>query len=423
MGRCSQAFVRLAMAALGYAGPAALGQTTPSEYRLGDFAEMLYHPVGSQRLTIIGDSINTTATQGRMLAGYRDAWHIPWNGWVVHADNGASDLGYMNAQNVASPGFTFVWNPGDSFMGGQAKVNPVRTREINYARPPWPGMLMSDAMLVSSQTAKFPSGDVFSSGHVTARVLFYTDFNIMGDAMVRGMRGSTVVTPEKLYRAARPLGHIQGFDIDLGTQAGSPRVQVYDSTTTAARGKAWDYFRLTLMGVLYRGGSEDGVQGSFIAHGGWRTVDHAGTWEFTDTALREYYQQIGAPTHLILWLGQNQTIVESNELSHGVGTTFKADLTAVMARHNAVIASLGAPPPRWLLVSQYKTKYPALVHQTIARSMYELSQADATVSFLNLYELAGGEAFDNAAYTTDGVHPNSAGSLYLAMVMDAAMRR
>lgn len=425
MNRRASAFVRAAaISACAISCSHASAGTTPLDHRLGEFAQQLYHPIGSKRLTVIGDSINVTASQHRMSAGYRDAWHVPWNGWVVHADSGAADIGYLNAQNVVDPGYTFVWDPGDGFGGGQSKINPVRTREINYSKAPYPGMLMSDGMLLSSATSRFPAGDWFTNYHVTARILFYTDTNIMTDVMVRGMRGSTVVTNNLRFRAQAPLGRIQGFDVDLGASGGSPRIQIYDSSLTSNRGKTWDYFRLTLMGVRYLSDQiVDGVQASFIAQGGWRTVDHVVESNFTDAALRSYYGQIGAPTHLILWLGQNQAAAEATELVQGVNTSFKANLRAVIARHNAAVTALGMPLPRWLLVSQYKTGYSQEVHELMAQTMYEVSQSDPMVSFLNLYEMAGAQSFDSATYTSDGIHPNYAGSFYLASLMDGAMRR
>lgn len=400
----------------------AWGRQTPDSHRLAEFSQQLYVPVGSKRLTVVGDSINATNTPNRMSAGYRDAWRIRWNGWVVHADSGAADIGYQNAQNLRQGDYSTVWDPGERFTGGQLRINPVRTREINYAVAPWPGMMVSDAMLMSAATARFPAGDFFVTGRVRARAILFQDHNVMPALVLRGMRGSQVVGPDVTFKASGPMGRIAWHDLDLGEVAGAPRVQAFATVAPRLPGYVWDFWRFVFMGVLYRAeGVTDGVQMSFISHGGWRTTDHAGQHRFTDQALREYYTAIGPPTHLILWLGQNQTTIEANQLFAGDNTAYKANLRAVIDRHDSVIAQLGQNRPRWLLISPYKTGYDQHVHERMAQTMHELSIEDDRVSFLNLYALAGGEAFDTSAYTTDGIHPSAAGSLHLATIMDQAM--
>jgi len=93
-----------------------------------------------------------------------------------------------------------------------------------------------------------------------------------------------------------------------------------------------------------------------------------------------------------------------------------------MDRHNAAIADLGSPAPRWLLISQYKTGYPESYHQLMAQAQYDLAKSDTNVCTLNLYLLAGGENFNHAAYLTDGVHPSALGVAYLSKLMNAAMQ-
>ncbi len=406
---------------LGWIASVGAGSPPPDHFRLAEFSEGLYRPVGSQRLTVVGDSINATSTTGRMIAGYRDSLQVKWNGWVVHADSGASDIGYLNGQNLKSWDFSIVYSPGNSLPGGQFAVAPVRTRETVYRARPAPGSLVHDCMMLSSATAKFPAGDFFSTGHVTARVLLYQDLDLLRQFMIRGMRGNTKVGQAYRYTSnGRPEGIVYR-DIDLGTSPGSPRVQMYNTPVPSWVPGQW-WWSIATPGVLFRNSLEDGVQMSFISMGGYRTVDHSMVWHYTDKALGEYFEAIGAPTHLMLWLGQNQTAQESNDLLGGHCTVFKQDLKQVMDRYNAVIAARGFPAPRWLLVSQYKTGYSAQIHELLAEAEYELAQENANVSFLNLYALAGGTAFDSAQYTTDGIHPNADGSRFLAARMDTAMR-
>lgn len=399
---------------------AIFAQITPLENKLDQFAQHLYYPVGSKRLTVIGDSINATNTPNRMSAGYRDALHIRWNGWVVHADNGATDMGYMNAQNLKGFDFSTVWDPGEAFSGGQQRISPVRTRETVYLGLPTNGMLMSDAMLVS--TSRFPAGDFFTSRPITARLITYQGPGVAQDFMLRGYRGSTLVRENVLYHRSWAPPQITSFDLDLGVVSGLPRVQIYESIAGVTPLNRWEPWRWIALGIRYRSDLVDGVQMSFISHGGWRTVDHLSQAKFTDIALREYYRQIGAPSHLIVWLGQNQTNEEANQLVADVNTAYKANLRAVIDRHTQACIALNAPAPRVLLISQFKTGYDQPVHELMAQTMFEISQEDSLVSFFNLYQAAGGESFPVATYTTDGIHPNYDGSLFLAQLIDTAMQ-
>ncbi|MCC6425254.1 MAG: SGNH/GDSL hydrolase family protein [Phycisphaerales bacterium] len=399
------------------------GQPPPLSHKLAEFAQHLYHPIGPKRLTIVGDSINATQSPNRMIAGYRDAWNISWNGWLVHADSGAADIGYMSAVGVTETDFSVVFNPGNSLYGGQILFSPVRTRETGYAKPPKPARHLADCMMLSTQTSRFPAGDYFSSGHVTARMLIYQDTNMLHTFNIHPMRESSFVGPPVYYMSWGPMNRLVWRDVDLGVGVGSPRVQVY--TTPAGKAtftNAMDFTHMALCGVLYRNDIANGVQMSFISIGGSRTVDHALQLKYSDKALGEFFTATGAPTHLVLWLGQNQTAAEANQMLAGSCSIFKSNLRAIIDRYNTVIQQSGAPAPRWLLVAQYKTGYSPAIHQMIAQAQFELSLEDPLISFLNLYTLAGAESFDSASYTTDGVHPNYAGSLFLASAMDDQMR-
>lgn len=399
----------------------AFGQPAPLSHKLDEFAQELYHPTGSKRLTVVGDSINATNVPDRMSAGYRDALNIPWNGWVVHADNGAADMGYMNAQNLKGFDYSTVWDPGEVFGGGQFAISPVRTRETVYQTLPSNGMLISDAMLPNISTSRFPAGDFFTSRQVTARLITYRDINIVRDVMIRGFRGNTHVVEGIQYQTGWKPSKISWIDVNLGSTPGSPRIQIYENTAGVVPINRWESWRLIALGVRYRSNVADGVQMSFISHGGWRTVDHVSQYKFTDEALRQYYEAIGAPTHMIIWLGQNQTNEEANQLAAGNNTAYKANLRAVIARHAAACVALGQPAPRVLLIAQFKTGYNQQIHELIGQTMYDIAREEPQVSFFNLYQAAGGEDFNLGAYTSDGIHPNYAGSLVLARIINNAM--
>ena len=49
-----------------------------------------------------------------------------------------------------------------------------------------------------------------------------------------------------------------------------------------------------------------------------------------------------------------------------------------------------------------------------AQALYDISQTDSSVLFLNLYQKAGDFAFLDANYLADHVHENAAGNPYFA---------
>lgn len=389
----------------------------PRSVKLAEFAQRLYHPAGQQRLSVIGDSINATNVADRMQVGYRDQWHVPWNGWVVHADNGASDMGYTYSVPTGDDARNFVNEPGNYTAGGDISFAPVRFRETTYAHHITPGQLLAESVMPTQCTFSMLLGNPFRYGqHVTARPIFFTSDGTFRDYAFYGLRDGQTIGDIVRYHRDGPLQRIAYVDIDLGNKGGWPGVRVVG--TGKARGEPAD--RLVYLGTRLLADG-DGVQASFISHGGWRTMDHLGQYRFRDSALREWYGAVGAPTHCLLWLGQNQTPTESGELAQGISTEFKTNIKAIIDRHDAAVQALGEPLPRWLLVSQFKTGYSDETHRVMSQALADIATERARVSFLNLYEIAGGENFDSARYTTDGVHPNLLGSNYLAALMDVEM--
>ncbi|MCC6429013.1 MAG: hypothetical protein IT435_19610 [Phycisphaerales bacterium] len=393
--------------------------SAPRSARLADFAQDLYFPEGQQVLGIIGDSINATNSTMGMQVGYRDQLEIPFNGWVVHADSGNSDIGYMNAQGTL--GTNAIRIPGDMFSNGLSAISPVRTRDAVWSgNVAWGGTL-ADCFVVNGNLAGMKLGNPFAgSAAVAARLIMFEGATQLAGFEAAGVRGSTNISLAEYDRPDPVAGEIVWLDRDCGTGSSSPGLRLRSDATTSESTTGAN--TLILLGARLRAGIEDGVQVQFIAHGGWTTVDHASLARFTDAALSQYYAATDPPTHIILWIGQNQTPQESADFYSLSYDLYKDHVEAIIDRHEAAIDSLEAPAPRWLLVSQYKTGYDEFHHQLLAEGLHAISQERENVSFLNLYRIAGGEAFNQSAYLSDGVHPNETGVQHLAALMNAEMK-
>lgn len=390
----------------------------PNTFRLSAFAADLYSPTQQYVFQVIGDSINSTGSTNRMQAGYRDQFAMPFNGWVVHADNGNADIGYTNAQSAATG--NVVRDPHWYSYCGQTAFSPLRYRDAIWDPIPAPGALLIESALNVSNLVNMKRGNPFAVGYsISARILaFCSPCQYLGFT-VQGLRNSTVSSSVSYANTGGPTSEMFFVDCSIASNFGFPSVRVVanDDTTLSENRQNG----IITAGVRFRVNSLPGVQMQFLSHSGWRTVDHSTPSRFSNAALAQYYRATDPPTHILLWIGQNLTSAEATDLSLGDLSTYRNNVRAILDRHNAVITSLGAPPPKWLLVSQYKTGYDEAFHLLIAQAQYDLAKSDATVSTLNLYRLAGGESFDKAAYLSDGVHPNAAGVQHLAEIMNTAM--
>lgn len=393
--------------------------SAPRSYRLAEFAEGLYAPQGQAILEIVGDSINATNSTMGMQVGYRDQLEIPFNGWVVHADSGNSEIGYTNAQGPMA--INAIRIPGDLFANGLRAISPVRAREAVWSGNVTQGGTLSDSYLLNFRLAGMKLGNPFNSGSIVdARLIMFEGSTQVGGFEVGGMRGGSTITTGPYSRPGVISNSIVWIDRTLGSGGGDPGIRLRSDASTAESAPGAN--TLIHLGTRMRARTNAGVQMQFLSHGGWTTVDHLDPARFTDEALRQYYAATGAPTHIMLWLGQNQTVAESADFYSLSYLLFKTHIDAIIDRHERVITDMGAPPPRWLLVSQYKTGYDQFHHELMCAGLHASSLERENVSFLNLYRLAGGEAFNQDAYLEDGVHPNGSGVHYLAFLMNEEMK-
>ncbi len=390
--------------------------TAPRSHKLAQFASGIYAPQGQAVLQVIGDSINATNSVQGMQVGYRDRLAVPFNAWVVHADSGNSEIGYTNAQGALASNAIRI--PGDYFSSGLRGISPVRARDAVWnGNVAWGGT-MSDCYILNFRLSAMPLGNPFASGAIVdARMIMFEGQTQLAGFECSGMRGNSIVQTG-LYSRPNPVaGSIIWIDRVAGSGTADAGVRMKSDAVTSESTPGEN--TQILLGTRFRARISDGVQMQFISHGGWNAVDHVDSTRFTDDALRQYYAATDPPTHIMLWIGQNQTVAESTNFYTHSYQVFKHDVEAIIDRHDRVITELGAPAPRWLVVSQYKTGYDQFHHELMCEGLYAVSQGRENVSFLNLYRLCNGEDFDQTVFLSDGVHPNNAGVLHLASLMNS----
>src|SRR5439155_3275761 len=114
----------------------------------------------------------------------------------------------------------------------------------------------------------------------------------------------------------------------------------------------------------------------------------------------DQYIQMTDTNMAYIWVGQN-------DVGKYTGAQFKTRMQLLLSKYKAV-----RPDMKFVLLSTYDTGSPTLADY--AQDLYDISQTDPSVVFLNLYKASGDYAFLDANYLSDHVHPNLAGDTYFA---------
>jgi hypothetical protein len=115
--------------------------------------------------------------------------------------------------------------------------------------------------------------------------------------------------------------------------------------------------------------------------------------------LDQYFQNTDTNMAYI-WVGQNN-------VSTYDGPTFKSKMLQLISQYKAA-----RPNMKFVLVSTYDTGSPVLADY--AQDLYDISQSDPSVLFLNLYKSAGSFSYLDSTYLADHIHENAAGDVYMA---------
>ncbi len=101
---------------------------------------------------------------------------------------------------------------------------------------------------------------------------------------------------------------------------------------------------------------------------------------------------------MLIWIGQNDPAKYD-------GPGWKLQMENLTARYKTA-----RPDMQFILVSSYDTGNSRLADYS--QDLYEISQDDSSVLFLNLYQQAGPFSSIDGNYLSDHVHPNLAGDVY-----------
>ena len=400
----------------------------PTSFKLDQFWRDLVNPNGQKVLQILSHSYFSEFTTPRMMEGMRRKLGLRVNGAFVTVSNGASNFAYCSrsggtldaafanhGDTIATPcGSKYGGLDGPEVLTDLVSKFPVRLAEIVVTNS---AGLAVEFGLLPANTQDMMGRTWFGFDNVqalTARLVYIQharmlpQFNLVarrGNA--RGAATNATVQSRTITKPGGPSGRITGEDVNCGTgpyaQYG---VTVRCEAFGAASAGSADAF--PVLGCRFKTDEATGVQLQNFSESGFTTGDHIGQIAWDDSAVADFYSTVGIPTHILHWRGQNAnqptdpglSEAGANGLDAGAGANYKANEIAVMQRHDAIIAGLGAPPPLHLFCGQHKTGYTSTFHETQAQALYEIAQAYPRACFLNIYRLSGAMNFDN---NTDGL--------------------
>lgn len=442
--------VAVAASLLAVAG-ASVGVAAPNAHNLEAFAQRLV--TEKARLLVVADSIWSDDVAGRMPVGVRDTWNVDFFGWTVKTGFTAIDCLGMAMQAASAPddfpsppgagfGRTCVHHSPPStgsynvFQPGNLTVSPKPFMESRFhgdwtrGAPFWRGVLQAGHPNSSgiNQFANFRRGSWLSSSmNITA--IFYHDSSTLSRFELIPYRNGFQTFGGQLVQPA--ANGVQGYTINcfgfgepwIQFQAeASLAEQAYNAVTGPANSN------LVVLGAHFEDAmATDGVSFTVIANPGWSGADHLSPAMCTDANLAGYLAGVRNPNLVLIQLGAN---VEANEVdgSGNLLPLWKANVESLIARYRTLLTFEDGgggpppPPPLFLLVAQYDLGPSYVRTPAIAEALHEISQAQPDVAFINLYAFAGSHAgLLSNNYLSDGVHPTTAGSDYLANLLWIAL--
>ena len=151
-----------------------------------------------------------------------------------------------------------------------------------------------------------------------------------------------------------------------------------------------------------------GFQLTNIAQAGWNVEDFLSDAE---TPLANVQQFITLTQSNIAFVA-----IGANDLGIDSSATFATHLQELIDRYRSVDPSM-----KFVFLASYDLNHPELTEQNgqlrqqaFNQDMYDLSQDNSGVLFLDLYDKAENWSTLNSQYLVDGTHPNATGQTYFA---------
>lgn len=418
--------------------------------KLAEFYGDLESPVGVKHLVKIGDSINDPFYSYKAIG--TQEYPIKFKGMLI---SGTQSNG-MGASSPQTPGTITTNAPvsplGATYGGSFAQTNlttannwPFMIREVTWSSNPVNMMECACNSINFSTTAygfgAMPGRDtwLFQSGdQVTARFMFLADPRNLGSFVVVGKRGTGGTgsgTGDITYNKSATDGSLITIDVPCSTSTGIASTnRPYTFVKGSSGYGSGTADTIGFCGCWFMNDEANGVLISWVAFASWTTGDHAWEDSYSVEKLAEAYVASGVlPTHLEIELNENiNSGVRAGQaelLGSGSYVEIVANLELVVQKHDAAISlaasimDLPFVPPRVLFCSTHKTSTKTLLFRTTLQAgLTFLAHSNPRYSFKDVYEIAGGENFNTAHYTGDGIHLNIEGARYVCRCEAQAIR-
>jgi hypothetical protein len=362
---------------------------------------------GDAHLLVLGDSLQFR----NQIPAYLSQWKPDQFSGQVVGPNLSSSFGFGNVgSDVGGWGFwgalpSWIQSEGmnrtpDAPPGpdGYAGTSPAATTSYVFNAVPVTGNpVITTFSLYGNQDA------IYSSGRWADR----NDVPISLDVLTyNNPGGMTSGISLKVYNGTNP---IPIASIPISTYAATPGVVDH---TVSFPGQRWDASQqltgclemdagtvplqdsnVVFLGARFSNG-QSGLQFASAAEGGKGIQHFLDPALCSDANLAAYLEDTDSNIAFV-WLGQNGDYQNVDQWK------------ALIARYKTA-----RPDMRFVLVSGYdegSANQPAFT-----QGLYDISQEDPSVLFLNLYATAGDYSFINANYLSDGIHQNADGTIYMA---------
>lgn len=376
------------------------------------------------RLLLIGDSkCSPEATGAPLSHGITRTWNVAaWSFVAPRARYQGGPAWLANGLQPAGGALSgrTSRDPGTAYTGGENNFLPCNGVDIPFVGNATSGQPFSQMCLVGG--AHYASGaNPFASVQMTSRQTYYLNpTNSINSARMRSIRyagsetaysGTVTTVNTTTITLATGTPGMTYTDIDCGTGANTPGIDVYES------GDGLDETGKNLyLGppVLYRGTPGNRVTGfgiSHIATGGHDTEDilavlgGGGSPICTAANARWYLQNVGfTPNFIMLDIGQNSATNENTELSAGTETSFRTNVNAILDQITTLYNGIsGASQPFVILVNPTRSAYSDTNNQTKGRVLFSIAQ-QRQCGFLDMIQLMPNNTAGTGWWTEDDIH-------------------
>lgn len=371
------------------------------------------------RLLLLGDSKSSPEATGCPLGhGILRTWNVGrysfvqararYQGGSAWLANGFQPTSYSASRTSRDPGATFT--------GGESKLFPCNAVDYPFSGDAPNLSATPFTQCVLTDTANYASlASPFSAVQMTSRFTYYNNpASSVTSVRVRSYRnGGSDATPSYTTVNTTTLTLNAGvagptyLDVDCGTGANAPGVGAIENSVTETGGNFY-------IGppVFYRGTPGSRVTGFGLCHiatGGHKTTDlykvlGGGASETcTDANVQRYLQDVGfTPNFVLLDIGQNLETDETNELTAGTDTTFRANYNAILDQLATIYSGIsGAAQPFVVLVNPTRSGYTDTHCETKGRCIFSIAQ-QRNFGFLDMIQLMPYNGSGNGWWTRSG---------------------